>query len=141
MPYANALDLETRFGLEELIQLTDRAFAGTPDMGVVEAALADASQLIDGYLAGRYTLPLSETPAPIKRACCDISRHYLHGNGAPEDVRRAYDDAVSLLRAVAAGKYRLPIPSTGQEPAASLTGETTVLAVPGTPQFNDLGGF
>lgn len=45
-------------------------------------ALADASSLIDGYLAGRYPPPLAHVPTVLVPICCDIARHRLYGEQA-----------------------------------------------------------
>ena len=62
--YATLDQLTERFGERMLVQLTDRASppAGTVDADVVARALADTAAVIDGYLAGRYVLPLAQTP-------------------------------------------------------------------------------
>ena len=56
MTYASYDDLVTRFGEAKLTQLTDRAAppARHPDRAVIEAALGDASEAVDGYAAARY---------------------------------------------------------------------------------------
>ena len=56
MTYATRDELQERFGLDELTQLTDRMGAGVPDDNLVARALSDADAEIDGYLAVRYQL-------------------------------------------------------------------------------------
>lgn len=107
MTYATYDDLVTRFGEMKLTQLTDRATppARCPDKGVIEAALADATETIDGYAAGRYLTPLSPVPAPVCRWCADIAFYYLHtGTGkVPDDVRKMFEDALAGLKDMAKG--------------------------------------
>lgn len=119
MPYATQADLEARYGVDELVKLTDRAEppAGVADGETVARALADASNLIDGYLAGRYTLPLSAVPALVATWCAQIARYLLHVHGAPERVEADYRDAIAQLRDVAAGK--LTLQAAGIEPAGA----------------------
>lgn len=114
MSYATAADLETRFGEAEIDQLSWRGLASDPD--VVLAALADADNEIDGYLAVLYQLPMELVPPLIVRIACDVARFRLWKDGASESVRQAYEDAVAALRGIAAGKIRLPV--AGLEPAA-----------------------
>ena len=57
--YCSVDDMANRFDLNELIQLTDSSGLGLIDEQVVTAAITDASSVIDGYLGGRYPLPLS----------------------------------------------------------------------------------
>lgn len=115
MPYATQADLIQRFGEEELIQLTDRALTGQVERGAVNAALADADAAIEGYLAGRYAVPVSPIPALLRRLACDMARFFLHGNAATEPVRQAYEDAQRMLKDLADGRAVL----VGAAPAAS----------------------
>lgn len=105
--YAAYDDLVTRFGETKLAQLTDRAVPPTraPDRAVIEAALADATETIDGYAAGRYLTPLSPVPAPVRRWCADMAFYYLHtGTGkVPDDVRKMFEDALAGLKDMAKG--------------------------------------
>lgn len=107
MSYATRTDLETRFGVEEIRQLTDRYEAGVTGEDVVAAALADADTEIDGYLAAAYTLPLASVPPLVTRLACDIARYRLWRDLAGERVRVGYEDAVDLLRRVASESVRL----------------------------------
>jgi phage gp36-like protein len=119
--YATQADLIARFGAEELVELTDRAEAQTIDANAVTAALADADATIDGYLAGRYAVPVVPVPPLLLRLAADITRYLLHGKAAPDTVRRAYDDALKLLRDLSSGSAVLTgvaAPAPGASPAA-----------------------
>lgn len=70
-------------------------------------AIADATAEIDGYLSGRYGLPLSNPPAALTRVCSDIARYYLYDDAAPEQVQTRYDNAIAYLRDVGMGKIHL----------------------------------
>lgn len=103
MPYATFDDLLVRFGETALAQLSDRERQAEPDLAVIGAALADASELIDGYAAARYRTPLHPVPAPVRRWCADIAYYYLHGDSYTETVRKAYEDAMAGLKSMASG--------------------------------------
>lgn len=107
MSYATLNELATRFSLELLQNLVGVDALGELLMDPVEAALADASELIDSYAASRYLVPLVPVPAPVKRWCADISLYYLHKFERPEYVREAYLDALEGLRAVSKGSIDL----------------------------------
>jgi phage gp36-like protein len=109
MAYAAVQDLIDRFGERELIQLTDRAepAAGTIDLVVAGKALSDADELINGYVAVVYTLPLSTTPAILTDVACLIARYRLHRE--PTDkVKYDYEDALKRLERIAKGLVKLP---------------------------------
>ncbi|HYH17505.1 MAG TPA: DUF1320 domain-containing protein [Azospirillum sp.] len=123
MSYATLQDLIDRFGADELVQLTDRAAVPTEaiDEVVVGRALDDARRLIDGYVGGRYRLPLAPVPDLVRRIACDLARYFLHSNKPTELVKDSYKEAVRLLEKVAAGTVTLQ--AAGLEaPASTHTG-------------------
>lgn len=156
--YLTALELMQRFGPQELAQTatpddqpvvdaalmratiegTSRA-AWTPEeiavadlaAGVVAAALADASALIDGYLASRYTLPLSAIPLPLKRVAGDAARYYLMDDKATEEVRDRFSALNKLLQQIRDGKFTLgaedPAPPQAGSPAVSAGAPSRVM--------------
>lgn len=107
--YATLQDLIDRFGRDELEQLTDRGAPplGAIDEAVVGRALADAGELVDGYLSGSYRLPLAPVPDMIRRITCDVTRFYLHANQQPDAVKDAYKEAVRLLERIQSGVITL----------------------------------
>lgn len=112
MTYASQADMETAFGVDELIQLTDRANppVGAIDTGVLDRALAAADALSNNYLATRYQVPLASAPAVLMEACCDIARYELtRGPGlrATEEIQKRYDQRVAWLRDLAKGTATL----------------------------------
>jgi phage gp36-like protein len=117
MPYASQTDLEERFGLDEITQLTDRSGAGVPDPTVVARALGDTDAEINGYLASRYALPLATVPPLIVRIACDIARYRLWEDRASEEVRRRYEDARRMLESIAKGMVSLGLPEASAAPA------------------------
>lgn len=109
MGYATPTDLIARFGADEIEQLSDFAAVGVADYAVIDSALADASDEIDGYLATRYQLPLDSTPALLVRIACDIARYRLWKDRASEQVRKGYDDALLVLKRLSAGTMQLTL--------------------------------
>ena len=101
--YCTEADLITRFG-SEITELADRDGDNSADAGVIDNAISDASALIDGYLSSRYSVPVSPAPVLIVGLACDISRRKLFTDRAPEQVQRAFDSALSVLRDNANGR-------------------------------------
>lgn len=132
MPYAVQQDLIDRFGIEELTQLTDRENAQIVDTGVVDRALADAEAEIDGYLAARYTLPLTAVSNLLQLTACNIARYRLYGSATTDEVRNRYLDAVRLLKNIAAGTIVLP----GASAQAPAVGGAAVAQRSPAPRFD-----
>jgi phage gp36-like protein len=107
MPYATQDDMVTRYGEEELIQLTDRVNVEVIDASVLTRAIEDAETEINGYLTKRYSLPLSSVPPILQRLTCDIARYYLSGDRTTEQVRNRYTDVIRLLKSIASGEVML----------------------------------
>lgn len=117
MTYATLADLTERAGLPELRQIADRDRDAVPDADVIDAALADADNAIDGYVFARYSRPLPSVPPVLKTWAVSIARYILHRNGAPDHVVQDYKDAIATLKDVAAGRYALPVAAGETDPA------------------------
>ena len=120
MSYVTLAQLIDRVGEEMLISLTDRGVdaLGVIDTNVVARALAETDALIDGYLAGRYALPLSTTETLLVGVAGDIAIYKLHRYEAPEKVQADYNMAIKTLISLSTGTIKLTAagveaPSTG----------------------------
>jgi phage gp36-like protein len=119
MTYATQAQMVTRFGEQELLQLTDLSNLGQIDVAVVSVALTDADAEINSYLAGRYNLPLTQVSAELVRLACDIARYRLFDVRASEAVKVRYDDAIKKLRDIGKGVASLGIDAVNQPIAAA----------------------
>ena len=115
--YADKNMMVERFGEQELSELTDRdGSAGTIVDSVLNAAIADASADIDGYLGGRYPLPLAVVPKVLNRHACDLARYYLYDNRLEDShpAARRYAASIRLLEQVAKGQVQLGLDAEGE---------------------------
>ncbi|QYK02797.1 gp436 family protein [Shewanella psychrotolerans] len=114
--YATTANMLSRFGEQDLILLTERedSTPGEINLEVLTQALIDASAEIDGYIVGRYTLPLVTVPTVLERNCCDIARYFLYGDRAPEQVEKRYQAVVKYLTSVSKGDISLGLADTGE---------------------------
>lgn len=119
--YTDGTGLRQRFGAEidQLIGADPTAVPAEPgDVDRLARACEDATNLIDGYLATRYTLPLSSVPAMVQAWAADIARYRLWDDRAPDEVRKRYEDTLQQLGHVARGVIGLPPGSDGVKPDA-----------------------
>jgi phage gp36-like protein len=107
MSYATESDMVSRFGRDQLVQLTDEDGRGVIDSDKVTKALNDAAGEIDAHLEPRYQLPLATVPISLVRIACDLARYYLYTDAAPEQVNKRYDAAIKFLGAIARGDIKL----------------------------------
>lgn len=108
--YCNQQDLVNRFGERELVQLTDKE--GDQNIivtAVASQAIEDACATVDGYLSGRYTLPMANVPNIINRITCDIARYYLYDDVLDEQHQAAirHKHAMDFLNKVSTGAISL----------------------------------
>lgn len=122
MAYCAKADIEQLIPEQELAELTTES-GSTPDAGVVAECIAKADAEIDSYLGVKYTVPTA--PARVKSLSEDISIYYLftRRSVAPELRQKNYDNAISYLRDVAAGKAVLIDGSTEADGRSKQTPE------------------
>ena len=114
--YATSADMIARFSEQQLKEVTD------PDVECIrtdalDRALEDATDEIDGYLEGRYRLPLQDPPRGLRIIACNIAMYRLltlRQIDVMEDQRKRYEDAVKFLRGVAAGDINLGLTPADQ---------------------------
>lgn len=112
--YATADDFVLRIGEQQAIELTDRDRIGEINQQVLAVALADSSSQMDGYLLGRYTLPLASIPDNLVRICCDIARYRLVSMSdvtTTDEIIERYKLSLKELEQIASGKISLGIQS------------------------------
>lgn len=98
-----------RFGEEELASITDRTDGDSNvpqgDDDVIEAAIADASAVIDGVLLQLFEEPQKPYSNILSLICADVARWLLYEDSLDEDgiIQRRYERALSLLSKIADG--------------------------------------
>lgn len=120
MTYCTQQHLVDRFGEKMIRALTDRATppANAIVTAVVDRALADTDAAIDGYLLGRYVLPITTAvPDLLRDIAIAIAIYKLHGQAVSEKIKADHDQARRDLREIASGVIRLNV--AGVEPAGS----------------------
>jgi phage gp36-like protein len=128
MSYATPTDIINRYPNRDLVQLTNEdPTVTTVNTTVLQQTLNDASAEIDGYLGGRFTLPLTDPPAVLNRLATDVAIYRLQALRPLHDLadaRRRYDDAIAMLTKVASGELTLGIGLDGHETAIAQGAET-----------------
>jgi phage gp36-like protein len=109
--------LNTLIGNEYIEDAAEREEKIVP---IIEGAIVDAEGEIDGYLAKRYSLPLSPVPQVIKKFAKDIAIYNLYSrigideNDREKNYLNRYKAAVRFFELVANGKVELGTIDTTQ---------------------------
>lgn len=113
--YATVTDMIARFGETQILRLSqpeDRT-AETVDEEKVNIALADASAVIDGYIRGRYFVPIVAPPAEIVRATCVLARYDLSDterSSPTEEMSKGRADIIKWLESISKELVNLDVP-------------------------------
>lgn len=117
--YCSLDDLKDAIPERILLQLTDDEKAGEfvsnpPNAAYTRLldAIRRADALIDGYIGGRYTLPLSPVPEIIRNISVNLTICELysrkHEAVTPEGVIERYKNNIKILEKIQEGKVILP---------------------------------
>jgi len=133
MAYCTQDDLLKMMDEAELIQATDDDGAGIIDAAKVTQAIAQADAEIDGYLGGRYSVPLSPVPAVLVHLSVDMAIYHILSRrlGAPESRRDRYKNAVAFFKSVAKGDVSLGMndpDGTGSDNRPEFEGPTRIFS-------------
>lgn len=128
MRYCTRADIGNAIPEMTLIQLSnDDPAAMSPNENVIEDGVRQAEELVDGYLRGRYNLPLDPVPTVLRDAVVYLTRYWLYQRrpeGAlPDAVKDNRKDTIKLLESIRDGVVTLGMP-TGH--AAPEPGEVRV---------------
>lgn len=116
MHYCTRTDIGKAIPELTLTQLSnDDPTAELPDESVIEDGVRQAEELVDGYLRGRYDLPLDPVPSVLRDAVVYLTRHWLYQRrpeGAiPEAVKDSRKDTLKLLESIRDGVVTLGMPT------------------------------
>lgn len=128
MRYCTRADIGKAIPELTLTQLSnDDPAAMLPNEEVIEDGVRQGEELVDGYLRGRYNLPLDPVPTVLRDAVVFLTRYWLYQRrpeGAiPDAVKDSRKDTIKLLESIRDGVVSLGMPS-GQ--AAPEPGEIKV---------------
>ena len=138
MSYCTPIDIELQVGTAILVQLTnDNPEQNTIDQAVCEEVLIYSSTLIDGYLRGKYHLPLSSRFPLLRIIAIDLSIYRLYSRRIyteiPETVLNAYKNAIKTLEDLKKGLITL---QTEEENSVKSSGEYRVNKTENDRVFN-----
>ena len=120
--YATRSDIEARIGADVLVMLADDNDDGVADIGVIDAAISQASARIDAAFGGRYSVPIEPPPAVIVWVCVSLAVPILYARRReemPPDHKSQADAAGEFLTSLASGEIVLSGVSTRTLPRST----------------------
>ena len=120
--YCALADIEKkRIPTDLLIQLTDEENLGVINEETVNGVIKDAQVLFEGYVRGRYPLPLTPVPDLAVSIVADLAAHGMFSLrplfDMPKTIQDRRDTALNLMARIQDGKMPLFEPATA--PAAT----------------------
>lgn len=110
-PMLSIIEFVDRFGIDEVVRMTDTRGDGRIGKATLVNALTDAQAQVEAYVGSRYALPLDSIPTLLKMAVGDIARGRLYAGAVPDGIDRTAKAAVAMLIRIQDGK--LPITGAG----------------------------
>lgn len=112
--YCTSQDIEKQITREILVQLTnDTPLQDTVDDSVTYEAILYSSTLIDGYLQGRYDLPINTRLPLLRIVAIDLSIYRLYSRrlhaDMPDSILEQYKEAIKTLEKIQKGIITLEI--------------------------------
>lgn len=99
---------------QTLVELTNEDYSATEiDNSVIETVIKSQSEMVDGYLRGRYDVPLPEAPTMIKDITLDLVKYALYKrrpeSKMPETIESDRKFAIKQLEDIRDSKIHLGI--------------------------------
>ena len=112
MPYITIDDIKTnRIPEARLIELTDEQRVGIVDEAKVTGAIDGAAEIFEGFVRGRYPLPLDPVPGIARTINLDLATYAIYGLNPdfepPKAIADRYTTAMKLLERIQDGKMKL----------------------------------
>lgn len=134
-------DLIDELGEQTLVQLTDDAGTDEINESRISKAIEFARGTFDSYARSRYSLPVPATPM-VKSLNLDLAVFHLYksrtslAEGIYTVKKNAADDALKILKDIAAGKAALDVPA-GEETTENPQTPDRVLTNASKTKFTD----
>lgn len=109
--YSDLTDLKNNCPEQYLKQLSDDSDIDDIDEEKTNDSLRKAQNMIDGFLRGRYTVPLASTniPEAIRDISTKLATYFLFKRSllqiVPESIVSDYEDCMKLLNQIQTGRY------------------------------------
>jgi len=116
MSYCSTSDIQAVIANNDLIQLTNDSGGDTIDTATITEAINYVDNIIDGYLRGRYDLPLTSVPDELKYLAVDFVVYKLYSRRLyteiPQSIKDNHINVIKTLKDIQTGIFNLGIETT-----------------------------
>jgi phage gp36-like protein len=109
MAYCTLADLKAHMPEEEILQITDQHDTDEIDEEKIDEYIRRADSTIDGYLRGRFSLPLTTVPGDIRNISIELAIYYMYKSQLaltlPEAAKKNFSDSMSMLKDIQSGRF------------------------------------
>lgn len=141
--YATLERMQARFGVRELVQLTDteEPYTNTINLIKLQAAMDAANSEVNGYVMSRYGATVQNPTDFLILLACDLARYHgaVAGSRVTERDEVRYKASIKSLEHIAAGK--LSVGTTPQGASPPTTSSNSVVMQSGRRSDFGKGGF
>ena len=113
MSYCSTSDVQSVITNDDLVQLTNDSGGDTIDTSKITEAVSYVDNIIDGYLRGRYDLPLASTPDELKYLAVDFVVYKLYSRRLyteiPESINEKFRNVIKTLENIQKGLFNLGV--------------------------------
>lgn len=123
MAYCIITDLYSVESTDKIAQLSNDKQASVVDESCVNSIIESNSNIIDGYVRGRYPLDKVVGDPVLKKICIELTIHDLYyrrnKSSIPENIVKSKEQQMSMLKSIQRAELVLDIDDTTQRPIHS----------------------
>ncbi len=116
MSYCSTSDIQSIISNDDLVQLTNDTGGDFADTSKITEAIAYVDNIIDGYLRGRYDLPLVQVPDELRYIAADFVVYRLYSRRmyteVPQSISEKYQNVIKILTQIQKGLFNLGVESS-----------------------------
>jgi len=123
MPYCTLDNLKDLTPEQEILELADDTgstdITNTAVVTVIDGCIKEGDNIIDGYIRGRYKLPLNPIPGLINNISSSLALYFLHKrryrSDMPETLEKDYKRQIEKLKDIQKAVITLDVPTVIDE--------------------------
>lgn len=103
--YCSIQDIKDDLTEKVVAQLSNDENPNLVNEEIVSKYISESTQLIDGFLRSRYSLPLEKEHSIIKKVCIDVVKYELYKRRGKvfDNIQNLYKDGISTLEKIQKG--------------------------------------